>query len=245
MRVRVTGLEQTYVARGLEDRTVLRVDTWEAKSGSRWLLHGISGSGKTTLLNTLAGLLPPTAGHVRLDEQDIYAESESARDQRRASDIGYVYQDLLLVPILTALENVEMPLVYDSGRSAAARRDRALELLEMLDLADFASHRPVQLSMGQRLRVTVARALAVEPRLILADEPTASLDPDAAQAIVDVLLRYSGEHGATLLVASHDPSLDVHFDHRLTLADGRLDEDTSTATVLRPAPSAPEPGARA
>ena len=224
MRVDVESLQHTYAAPGLEDRHVLHIDRWTAESGSNWLLHGISGSGKTTLLNVISGLLPPTSGHVRLDDQDLYTESETARDRRRAGDIGYVYQVQLLVPILTALENVEMPLVYGNGLSPSERSDRAQEMLERVGLSGFQRHRPGQLSMGQRLRVAVARALAVEPRLILADEPTASLDPDAAKAVIDLLLGYSSERGATLLVASHDPALDRHFSHRLTLVDGRLQE---------------------
>lgn len=232
MRVQVSDLEHTYAAHGLEDRTVLRIDDWVAQSGSRWLLHGVSGSGKTTLLNVLAGLLPPTAGEVRLDGEAIYAESEADRDERRASDIGYVYQVQLLVPILTALENIEMPLVYGNGLTSAERRERALDMLDHVGLTEFAGHRPVQLSMGQRLRVAVARALAVEPRLVLADEPTASLDPEGAAAIIELLLDYSRERDATLVVASHDPALDVHFEHRLTLVDGRLVE----AVPVTPAP---------
>jgi putative ABC transport system ATP-binding protein len=224
MRVDVEALQHTFAAPGLEDRHVLHIDRWTAESGSHWLLHGISGSGKTTLLNVISGLLPPTSGHVRLDERDLYAENEATRDRRRAGDIGYVYQVQLLVPILTALENVEMPLVYGNGLSPSERSDQAKEMLGRVGLSGFQRHRPGQLSMGQRLRVAVARALAVEPRLILADEPTASLDPEAAKAIIDLLLGYSSERGATLLVASHDPDLDRHFSHRLTLVDGRLQE---------------------
>jgi putative ABC transport system ATP-binding protein len=224
MRVDVESLLHTYAAPGLEHRHVLNIDRWTAESGSNWLLHGISGSGKTTLLNVISGLLPPTSGHVRLDDRDLYTESEAARDHRRAGDIGYVYQVQMLVPILTALENVEMPLVFGNGLSPSERTDRAREMLEHVGLSGFQRHRPSQLSMGQRLRVAVARALAVEPRLILADEPTASLDPDAAKAVIDLLLGYSSERGATLLVASHDPALDRHFSHRLTLVDGRLQE---------------------
>jgi putative ABC transport system ATP-binding protein len=247
MRVEVAALEHTYAAHGLEDRTVLRIDGWDAGSGSRWLLHGVSGSGKTTLLNVLAGLLPPTRGQVRLDGQAIYDESESDRDMRRASDIGYVYQVQLLIPILSALENVEMPLVYGHGLDAAGRRDRALEMLARVGMADFAAHRPVQLSMGQRLRVAVARAMAVEPRLILADEPTASLDPEGACGVMESLLDYSREHSATLLVASHDPALDVHFEHRLSLVEGHLVEagPVGGTGVAVGSPSTPVSGASA
>jgi len=231
MRVRVASLEQTYAESGLEPRTVLRVDRWEAPSGSQWLFHGVSGSGKTTLLNIVAGLLPPTSGKVWLDGQSIYDESEARRDRRRASEIGYVYQVQLLVPILSALENVEMPLVYGDELAPARRRAHARDLLKRVGLADFERHRPAQLSMGQRMRVAVARALAGTPKLVLADEPTASLDPGGAAAVTDLLLAYSQDHDATLLVASHDPALDDRFEHRLTLAEGLLVGDESRSTI--------------
>jgi ABC-type lipoprotein export system ATPase subunit len=223
VRIQVRDLEQTYVAPHLETRTVIRIDAWDVAPGSRWLLHGVSGSGKTTLLNIISGLLPPTQGEVRLDGQSIYAESESERDRRRAGSIGYVYQVHLLVPILSALENVELPLIYASDLSAVERRDRARSFLAHVGLDGFEKHRPVQLSVGQRLRVAVARALATRPRLVLADEPTAALDPGGAASVVELLLRYSEEQDATLLVASHDPALDASFEHRLTLAEGRLE----------------------
>jgi putative ABC transport system ATP-binding protein len=224
MRVEISGLRHTYAGHGLEERNVLRIDEWQAESGSSWLLHGVSGSGKTTFLNIIAGLLPPSAGSVRLDGRDIYSESESQRDRRRASQIGYVYQVQLLVPILSAQENVEMALVYGSSLSAAERRERAREMLAHVDLAGFERHRPAQLSVGQRLRVAVARALAAEPPLLLADEPTAALDVEAARVVVDLLMAYQSRRAATLLVASHDPALDQHFARRSNLVEGGLVE---------------------
>ncbi|MGL4651726.1 MAG: ABC transporter ATP-binding protein, partial [Caldilineaceae bacterium] len=202
------------------------------------LLRGVSGSGKTTLLNILSGMLPPTAGQVWLDDEPLYMLSESGRDLLRARTIGYVFQSHLLVPTLSALENVEMPLVFARELGAAERRSRALAGLDRLGLADFARHRPVQLSTGQRLRVAVARALVNRPRLLLADEPTAALDPDSGVRVVDLLQSASREQGSTLIVSSHDPALNRRFDRTIDLHTGKLTD------VLEPHPAAHQHFAR-
>jgi putative ABC transport system ATP-binding protein len=222
MRIVVSDLVMTYRAGGLEDRTVLRVPGWDAASGSAWLLHGVSGSGKTSLLNILAGLLPPTSGRVVIGETDPYARSEADRDRWRASTVGYVHQAHLLVSVLSAAENVELGLRFAARLSRSERRERAVHALEAVGLADHRRHRPTQLSIGQQQRVAVARALAAGPSVILADEPTAALDPDNADHVLELLLEDAAERGATLIVASHDPALDVRFEHRLALSAGRL-----------------------
>jgi len=222
VKIRVEGLRHTYRGRGLEARTVLDIADWQTQAGAQVLLRGISGSGKTTLLNVLAGLLPPTAGQVWLDEQMIYNLTEAQRDRLRAQRIGYVFQIHLLVPMLSALENVEMPLVFGGQRSAAQRHRQAFDLLEKVGLAEFARHRPVQMSTGQRLRVAVARALVNRPALVLADEPTAALDSSAGSAVMDLMQKICREQNATLLVASHDPALNARFEQVVTLQDGRI-----------------------
>lgn len=222
MKICVEDLQQTYAGRGIEPRTVLKITDWAVASGAQVLLRGISGSGKTTLLNILAGLLPPTAGKVWLDDQLIYDLSEARRDQLRAQRIGYVFQIHLLVPTLTALENVEMPLVFGGQRNGAKRRQQAAALLDAVGLGDFQKHRPVQLSVGQRLRVSVARALVNRPALLLADEPTAALDRAAGETVMDLMQRLCREAGTTLLVASHDPALENRFDQVITLQNGAM-----------------------
>lgn len=222
MKICVADLQQTYAGRGIEPRTVLKITGWAVTSGAQVLLRGISGSGKTTLLNILAGLLPPTAGKVWLDDQLIYELSEARRDQLRAQRIGYLFQIHLLVPTLTALENVEMPLVFGGQRNGAKRRQQAAALLDAVGLGDFQKHRPVQLSVGQRLRVSVARALVNRPALLLADEPTAALDRAAGETVMDLMHRLCREAGTTLLVASHDPALENRFDQVITLQNGAM-----------------------
>lgn len=231
MKIRVEGVRHIYRGRGLEERTVLDIDHWQVLAGAQVLLRGISGSGKTTLLNVLAGLLPPTAGQVWLGEQMIYHLTEAQRDRLRAQRIGYVFQIHLLVPTLSALENVEMPLVFGGQRSAAQRRRQALELLENVGLAQFARHRPVQMSTGQRLRVAVARALVNRPALVLADEPTAALDSAAGRAVMDLMQQICREQGATLVVASHDPALNARFDQVVALQDGQIIAESRVVTT--------------
>lgn len=225
MKLSINGLRHTYRSRGIEDRTVLDVTNWAVDAGEQVLLRGISGSGKTTLLNIVAGLLHPGTGTVSLGEQSIYQLSEAQRDRFRAQQIGYVFQMHHLAPSLTALENVEMPAVFARQGTMAERRALAADLLGRLDLGDFTRHRPAQLSTGQRLRVTVARALINRPALVLADEPTASLDPVAGETVIDLLQSMCAEQNATLIVASHDPRLNSRFARVIDLRSGRIEEN--------------------
>ncbi len=224
MDVLLQQLRHTYTAPDLEARTVLEIDAWQAASGEQILLRGISGSGKTTLLNILAGLLPPTTGVVRCGDQSLYGLRENERDRLRATTIGYIFQMHHLAPTLSALENVEMPLVFGRKLSARERTARARELLDRVGLRDFHRHRPMQLSTGQRLRVAVARALAAQPALVLADEPTAALDTASGQAVMDLLQESCRRANATLIVASHDPALAQRFDRVVDLRNGGLHE---------------------
>lgn len=225
MKISIDNLRYTYRRPQIEDRTVLDVEQWTVDSGAHVLLRGISGSGKTTLLNVLAGLLPPTQGKVQVGEQAIYDLPEVQRDRFRAETIGYVFQMHLLVATLSALENVEMPLVFGGANSSAQRRSLVLETLDQVGLADFARHRPAQMSTGQRLRVAVARALVSRPQVLLADEPTAALDTASAVTIMDLLQERCRADNATLIIASHDPSLTSRFDRVCDLRSGRLLEE--------------------
>jgi putative ABC transport system ATP-binding protein len=227
-------LSHTYRAAGLEPREVVHpIPLWEIEAGQQVLLRGISGSGKTTLLNILAGLLRPTTGDVALGGKWLYALDEAGRDAFRRRTIGYVFQSHYLIPTLTAADNVGMPLAF-GGMAAAERRQRAGLMLERVGLDGHAGHRPAQLSVGQRLRVAIARAMVTEPALILADEPTAALDSGAAALVIDLLQSTCRERGATLLVASHDPSLDGRFDRAVSFSGGSLHpvpNDVNYATV--------------
>jgi ABC-type lipoprotein export system ATPase subunit len=189
--------------------------------GSQILLRGISGSGKTTLLNIIAGLLRPTAGEVTLEGQPLYQLGEAARDKFRQKHIGYVFQSHYLLPMLTAVENIALPLAL-AGANHASRTQRAQELLAQVGLAEYAQHRPAQLSTGQRLRVGVARALSHQPRLLLADEPTAALDGTAAGEVMDLLQGTATAHNCLLLVASHDPAVVSRFGEIWDIQAGRV-----------------------
>lgn len=214
-----------YATPGLEKRTVLDIAEWRVEPGDQLLLRGISGSGKSSLFNLIAGMIDPTAGEVWLDDLSIDRMSESERDRMRARSIGYVFQNHLLIPSLTALENAAMPLLLSGQRNADMRRKRASAILDSMGLADYFRHRPAQLSTGQRLRVAIARALVAEPRLVLADEPTAALDALNGTLVIEILQRYATDHGATLLVASHDPALDTRFSRKYGIAQGRIEID--------------------
>lgn len=232
MKINLRQLRYTYTSPNLQARTVLAIDEWDVDAGAHVLLRGISGSGKTTLLNVLAGLLPPPEGAVQLDNQDIYALPEAQRDRFRAQNIGYIFQIHLLVPTLTALENVEMPMVFAGASNGKERRQQAEEMLAMVGLAEYMRHRPVQMSVGQRLRVAVARALVNQPRLLLADEPTAALDQANAATVMDLVQQVCNEQGATLVVAGHDPLLGARFDQVVDLHAGRIVEQPGHGASL-------------
>jgi putative ABC transport system ATP-binding protein len=189
-------------AHGIEHRyrgtTVLRAPDFELAADEHCALIGASGAGKSTLLHVLAGILPPTAGRVALGADDLYPPG-GREDRWRARRIGVVPQKLHLIPSLTARENVAL-----AAQLAGADARAALDRLDALGLAARADARPAQLSLGEQQRVAIARALAAQPRLLLADEPTSSLDDDNAQAVITLLLDCAQHAGALLVVATHD-----------------------------------------
>jgi putative ABC transport system ATP-binding protein len=229
MSLQLTQLSHTYRSKGLEERTILQtIPQFTFPAGSQWLVRGVSGSGKTTLFNILAGLLRPTQGEVTLNQQPLYTLSEAQRDQFRTRHIGYIFQQHYLLPHLTAGENVMMPLAF-AGVNGTERPERAQKLLAQVGLAEFAKHYPHQLSTGQRLRVAVVRALANNPVLVLADEPTAALDQPAGAQVLDLLQHSCQQNNAILLVASHDPAVSGRFAHQLELDRGVLSKKVLSA----------------
>jgi putative ABC transport system ATP-binding protein len=226
MSVRIDALGHTYP--GAETRQVLNIDQWTLTAGDQVLLRGVSGSGKTTLFNILAGLLHPTTGAVYYDDQPFYALTEAARDRFRARHIGYVFQNHNLIASLTARENVVMPMAFARDLSPAQQRQRATDLLNLVELGEYVHTLPKRMSAGQRLRVAVARALANMPRVLLADEPTAALDAHASEVIMDLLQTTCDASSAILIVASHDPALVSRFRHRVDLQAGQLHETELT-----------------
>jgi putative ABC transport system ATP-binding protein len=197
--------------------------TVDIAAASSVAITGVSGCGKSTLLGLIAGLEAPSAGRVTIDGEDVSGMSERARAQLRRRRLGLVFQSDNLQPFLTALENVGLQLALGG---AADGHDRCMELLVDLGLGDQAGKLPDQLSGGQRQRVAVARALVHRPSLILADEPTGSLDAGNAGAIVDLLRGAQRDAGTTLVVVTHDPEVAAAMDRILTLRDGRLVGDT-------------------
>ncbi|GLS04470.1 ABC transporter ATP-binding protein [Chitiniphilus shinanonensis] len=185
------------------------------------VLSGPSGSGKTTLLNLIGGIDRPDSGRVLIDGQDLDALDDDALSDFRARRIGFIFQNFNLLPVLTAFENVEYPLLL-ARVPAAARRERVRELLDAVGLADKAGNLPNQLSGGQRQRVAIARALAARPTLVLADEPTANLDSHTGEAIIALMRRIQREQQATFVFSSHDPAVLAEADDAVHIRDGAI-----------------------
>ena len=184
---------------------------------------GPSGSGKSTLLGLLAGLDKPTAGSIRLNDQEITTWTESQLAHFRRQNIGYLFQAFHLIPTLTALENVMLPMELSNDSSAS---DRARDLLEAVGLQDRQHHYPTQLSGGEQQRVAVARAFSCRPPILLADEPTGNLDSATGQLVIDLLLKLHRDQGSTLLLVTHDPTLAEQTERIITLRDGTIASDT-------------------
>ena len=187
--------------------------------GEAVAIVGVSGSGKSTLLGLLAGLDVPTQGAVRLDGHDLFRLDEDGRAALRARALGFVFQSFQLLPALTAIENVMLPL--ELNRSADAR-SKARDLLDRVGLGKRLNHYPKQLSGGEQQRVAIARAFVVRPKLLLADEPTGNLDAETGGHIVELVFELNREQGATLLLVTHDEAISRRCQRTLHLAAGRL-----------------------
>ncbi len=193
-------------------------------------IMGPSGSGKSTLMHLLGCLDLPSDGLVQLDGHDITKLDEDTLAQIRGKKIGFIFQTFNLIPTLTALENVELPLFFQ-GVPRAERRARALELLHKVGLEERAHHRPAQLSGGERQRVAIARALANDPEIILADEPTGNLDSESGQAILDLLAQLHRE-GKTIILVTHNPEAAAYAQRILRIKDGRLVEEVTKSVTV-------------
>ena len=185
------------------------------------VISGPSGSGKTTLLNLIGCIDRPDQGEVIVAGQSIQSLSDDALSDFRARHLGFIFQNFNLLPVLTAFENVEYPLML-AGVPAAQRRERVLALLDAVGLADRANNRPGQLSGGQRQRVAIARALAPAPQLVLADEPTANLDSQTGAAIIALMRKMQREHHVSFVFSSHDPQVQAAADDAFFIRDGRI-----------------------
>jgi putative ABC transport system ATP-binding protein len=223
--IRCNQLTRTYM-RGTEAITPLENLDLEIAQGQFVALMGPSGSGKTTLLNLLAGIDTPTGGELHVGDTPVHALSRGKLAQWRSEHVGYIFQLYNLVPVLTAYENVELPLLLHP-LTRAERHARVSAALEAVDMTDRHGHYPRQLSGGQEQRTAIARAIVTRPSLLLADEPTGDLDRETGTAIMDLLKQLNQDDGLTIVMVTHDPATTDWADTLLHLEKGQLLEATT------------------
>ncbi len=222
--VSVRGLSRDYV-QGIHTVHALRSVDLDIEPGEFTVLMGPSGSGKSTLLNLIGGLDQPTAGSVKIEDADLATMTPAERSDLRRDRLGVVFQAYNLIPVLTAAENAEFVLQLQ-GKPAEARRKRALETLAVVGLEGMENRRPHEMSGGQQQRVAVARAIAGEPALVLADEPTANLDSTTSDELIATMKKLNTEFGVTFVFATHDPKVMDAAQRVVRLVDGEIAEDT-------------------
>ena len=224
--LKISGLEKTYTS-GSKQLTVLKNISFEVEKGQTFSIVGPSGSGKTTLLGICAGLDTPNAGSVELCGHDINAMNEDERALLRNKEVGFIFQNFQLLPTLTALENVSVPLELQGSKDAAKN---ATALLEKVGLIDRLHHYPSQLSGGEQQRVALARAFSNKPSILFADEPTGNLDEETGEKVIQLLLKLNKDTGTTLVIISHDLDLANRTQQILRLKGGQILTNEPTAT---------------
>jgi putative ABC transport system ATP-binding protein len=227
--VQVSGLSKSFT-RGSETIKVLDNLNLEVPRGQFMALMGPSGSGKTTLLNLIAGLDSPTAGSIIVGDKDIAKMSEAELARWRTRHVGFVFQFYHLLPVLSAYENVELPLLL-LPLSASDRKRQVLTALDLVGLTGRMNHRPGQLSGGQQQRVGIARAMVTDPTLIVADEPTGDLDSKSAEEILNLLVELKKSLEKTIIMVTHDPKAALYAERVLHLEKGRLVQEVLNAPV--------------
>jgi putative ABC transport system ATP-binding protein len=217
--VSVRNVSKDYVL----GRTIVRAlhdVSLEVEKSEFIAIAGPSGSGKSTLLNLVSAIDSPTQGEVLIDGVALKSLDDNALSDLRANKIGFIFQTFNLIPVLSAHENVEFPLLFK--RQGSVSKTRVRDVLARVGLEDFMHHRPDELSGGQRQRVAVARALVTDPLIVLADEPTANLDSETGQAVIDLMLEINRTAGTTFIFSTHDPSVMNHARRVVRLVDGRI-----------------------
>ena len=229
----VRDLSKTYTSGG-QPLTVLADVTFQLRAGDSCAVVGASGSGKTTLLGLCAGLDEPSTGAVAVNGVGLERMSEDGRARFRNEQVGFVFQNFQLIPTLSALENVMVPLELRLSRHARAR---AIEWLDRVGLGDRVNHYPVQLSGGEQQRVALARAFVNQPAILFADEPTGNLDHETSERVEELLFDLNREAGTTLMLVSHDLELAARTQRIIRLRGGRVVDDEPTAEAALPGPS--------
>ncbi|ROQ26338.1 putative ABC transport system ATP-binding protein [Streptomyces sp. PanSC19] len=224
-----TGVRKIYRTGSVEVTALLDLDLL-VRRGEMVGVMGPSGSGKTTLLNCLSGLDDIDGGRVEVDGHDLFAMSDAARTEHRARTMGFVFQAFNLIPVFSAVENVELPLLLVGTRPREARR-RALDMLDRVGLGHRVEHRPSEMSGGEQQRVTIARALAGRPAIVWADEPTGNLDSAMADQVMDLLCELNQDEGQTIVLATHDSAIGARVPRLIRMRDGRLVDDVHQAVT--------------
>jgi putative ABC transport system ATP-binding protein len=223
LALRIEGLKKTYRSPDGEVTPVIDVPAFALARTEQIALRGVSGSGKTTLLNIIGCLDRASRGRYRLDGVDVSERDFDDLAEVRNEKIGFIFQSFNLIPVLDVAENIEFPCVMRKKSEGKAQlRKRVLELADAVGLTPFLHHKPDELSGGQRQRVAIARALITQPRLVLADEPTANLDSETSDQIIDLMLALNRESHVTFLFSTHDPRVVRHARRALKILDGRL-----------------------
>ena len=217
------GVRKVYRT-GEVEVTALRGLDLQVRAGELVAVMGPSGSGKTTLLNCLSGLDDIEAGRVLIGGRDLFAMSDADRTEHRARSMGFVFQSFNLIPVFTAAENIELPLLL-VGTDRREARERAMAMLARVGLTGRDRHRPNELSGGEQQRVTIARALVARPAIVWADEPTGNLDTAMAAQVMDLLRQLNVEEGQTIVLVTHDPSIGAAAHRLIRMRDGMLDSD--------------------
>jgi len=230
--IRVKELRKTYIM-GVEEIHALKNVSLDIKKNEYVALMGPSGSGKSTLMNLLGCLDTPSSGNYFLNDIDVSQMADGELAEVRNKEIGFVFQTFNLLPRLSSLDNVALPLVY-AGLGKKARKEKAAEVLNAVGLGDRMGHRPNELSGGQRQRVAIARALVNDPAIILADEPTGNLDTKTSIEIMEILERLH-EQGNTIIVVTHEPDIAEHAHRIIRLRDGLVESDEMNEKIVRAA----------
>jgi len=223
LMIEATGVQKVYDAGGLRVRALRGVDLG-VRRGEMVAIMGPSGCGKTTLLNVLSGLDDLSDGEVYVDGESIKGMSDRKRTRFRAEEMGFIFQSYNLIPVLSAIENVELPLLVAGHKPKKARR-WAEDAVEMVGLADQAKKRPAEMSGGQQQRITVARSLVNNPAIVWADEPTGALDSETSSGIMDLLVRLNESEQQTFVLVTHDAAVAARAHRTIRMRDGRITSD--------------------